>query len=94
MDNDIPEYLELFSDTGNVTVRVKFADKSDNGRSMREFNAQWSEMSKLIAPETHEPYCEMLFDSYACEISKIEINPKRNSIVIHAGPTGLPPINN
>lgn len=92
MDKNIPEYLDLFSDTGNVTIRVKFADKSDAGRSMREFNVQWSELSKLIDPESQEPYREMSFDSYVCEISKIEINPKRNSIVIHAGPTGLPPI--
>lgn len=92
MNKNIPEYLELFSDTGNVTVRVKFTDNNDKGRSIREFNVQWSEMVKLTAPETQEPYHKMLFDSYACEITKIEINPKRNSIVIHAGSTGLPPI--
>ena len=92
MNRNAHEYLELFSDTGHVVVKVKFTDNNDKGRSIREFNAQWSEMSKLIDPETQEPYREMLFDSYVCEISKIEINPKGNSIVIHAGSTGLPPI--
>lgn len=89
MHDSIPEYLDLFSDAGEVTIRVKFTDSADKGRSIREFNAQWNELKNLIDPDTKAPFSGMYFDSYFCQILKIEIKPARKLIVIHAGSTGI-----
>ena len=85
-----PEYLGMFSNSGDVVIKVKFTDKRDKGRSIASTRAEWHELKKLFHPDTDEPYLSMYFDEYRCIISKIEIDPTKKVVVISVGYTGLP----
>jgi hypothetical protein len=85
-----PEYLQLFSNDGPVTVRVRFSSKEDGHRSITKMNMRWDELNRIIDPETSTPYRFMYFDAYRCPISRYEIDPGKNVLTIVVGNTGLP----
>jgi len=86
----VPEYLGMFSNSGDVVIKVKFTDKRDKGRSVASVRAEWYELKKLFDPDSGEPYMSMYFDEYRCIISKIEIDPMKKVVVLSVGYTGLP----
>ncbi len=85
-----PEYLQLFSNEGPATVRVKFSDKSDQHREMAQLKMQWQELDQLSDPETGAPYLYMFFDTYRCPIKRYEIIPEKNLLTIVVGTTEFP----
>jgi hypothetical protein len=88
--SSVPEYLGMFSNSGDVVIKVKFTDKRDKSRSVASFRTEWHELMKLFHPDSGEPYVSMYFDEYRCIISKIEIDPTKKVVVISVGYTGLP----
>lgn len=76
---DQPEYLQLFSNEGPVTIRVKFNDKL---RAMPQLKMQWKEFQKLYDPETGGPYLYMFFDAHKCMIKRYELTPEKNMLTI------------
>jgi len=85
-----PEYLQLFSNAGPVTVRVKFSDKSDSHSTIPQMKMNWQELERLIDPETGSPYLYMFFDAHRCLIKRYEINPGKSLLTIVVGTTDLP----
>lgn len=78
---DQPEFLQMFSNDGPVTVKVKFADK---GCSIARFNMNWSELDRLMNPETGSPFQYLCFDTFRHPIARYEIDPVRNQLTIYA----------
>ena len=87
---DQPEYLQLFSNEGPVTVRVRFSGKNDSHRSMAKMNMHWEELHRIIDQETGMPYLSMFFDTHRCPIKRYEIDPVKNVMTIVVGSTELP----
>jgi len=77
----IPEYLILFSNTGNIDVEVKFKDHQG---SVANVKMTTDEIVKLIDPRSHEFYTEMKFDDWLFEICKYQIDPLNRKITIMA----------
>jgi len=82
---DQPEYLQLFSGEGDVTVRVKFASREDSFRSMPDRQMSWQELAKIIDHETGKPFMHMYLDTYRCTIQRYEIDPVKNVLTIVVG---------
>lgn len=78
-----PEYLMFFSNTGSITVRVRF--KNFNG-SISEQRMHPNELQKLIN-DNHDGFIShMYFDDHLMELEKIEISILENRVVLHARP--------
>ena len=77
----VPEYLALFSNTGNITIQVRFkdSDSSDNKKKM-----DVGEVQKLISPDGKSFISKMRFDDHLAEIEKMELFIPKNRIVLHA----------
>ncbi len=86
----LPEYLELFSNTGPVKVSVRFSSAGDKHRSIAESSMHWHELERIIDPESGRPYSSMYFDSHTCPVKKYEIDPAANSLTIVVAKTDLP----
>jgi len=84
-----PEYLQLFSNEGQVIVKVKFASKDDSNRSMPDMKMSWQELGQIMNQETGKPYQYMYIDTYRCPIQRYEIDPVKNMLVIVVGKTEL-----
>lgn len=77
----VPEYLALFSNTGNITIQVRFKD-SDSSVSEQKMDV--GEIQKLISPDGKSFISKMRFDDHLAEIEKMELFIPKNRIVLHA----------
>lgn len=77
----VPEYLALFSNTGNITIQVRFKD-SDSSVSEQKMDV--GEVQKLISPDGKSFISKMRFDDHLAEIEKMELFIPINCIVLHA----------
>ncbi|MFC4473055.1 hypothetical protein [Comamonas denitrificans] len=77
----VPEYLALFSNTGNITIQVRFKD-SDSSVSEQKMDV--GEVQKLISPDGKSFISKMRFDDHLAEIEKMELFIPKNRIVLHA----------
>ena len=75
------EYLELFSNTGNIIIQVRFKD-SESSVSEQKMDA--GEVQKLISPDKKYFISKMRFDNHLAEIEKIELFASTNRVVLHA----------
>jgi hypothetical protein len=78
-----PEYLTFFSNTGSITVRVRF---KDTNASIREQRMHPDEIQKLINGSHGGFISRMYFDEHLMELEKIEISILENRVVLHARP--------
>ncbi len=78
----IKEYLQTFSNTGDITVTVKFA-RPDASIAPQRMSA--AELVELIDPQTGCFLREMRFDEHLLPIRKFEIDPQKNRLIIHVG---------
>ena len=76
-----PEYLALFSNTGNITIHVRFKD-SDSSVSDQKIDA--GEIQKLISPDGKSFISKMRFDDHLAEIERIEMSISKSRIILHA----------
>lgn len=76
----VPEYLALFSNTGNITIQVRFKD-SDSSVSEQKIDV--GEVQKLISPDGKSFISKMRFDDHLAEIEKMELFIPKNRIVLH-----------
>ncbi len=75
------EYLSLFSNQGNIEVRVNL--KGSNGIvSTRKMTP--SEISCLITEDGESFVKNLTIDEWPVEVQKYEINPSKNTLIIHA----------
>ena len=89
----VPEYNALpFDNAGDVTLKVRFADKADAGRSLPNHQMRWSDLTCLFDEATQEPYPQLYFDDYLLPVKSIEISPAAKTVVIVIGATGLEPL--
>ena len=77
----VPEYLALFSNTGNITIQVRF---NDSDSSVSEQKLDVGEVQKLISPDGKSFISKMRFDDHLAEIEKMELFIPKNRIVLHA----------
>ena len=77
----VPEYLALFSNTGNITIQVRFKD-SDSSVSEQKMDV--GEVQKLISPDGKSFISKMRFDDHLAEIEKMELFVSKKRIVLHA----------
>lgn len=76
---DTPEYLLLFSNSGDITVKVVFKDYKGQ---VAEQSMSPDEVNKLT---TKDGFLKsMTFDEWPFKILKYEINPICNELTIHA----------
>jgi len=80
----------MFSNRGDIKVKIKFESKRDKGRKLRDFNAEWPEILSLFDSQTKLPHFSIYCDDYLCEISKIEMDLKKRLVIITIGETDLP----
>ena len=76
-----PEYLALFSNTGNITIQVRFKD-SDSSISDQKIDA--GEIQKLISSDGKSFISKMRFDDHLAEIERIEMSISKSRIILHA----------
>ena len=76
-----PEYLALFSNSGNLVIKVLFKD-SDS--SIREQRLNANEIQKLVSPDGKLFVPKMRFDDHLADIEKVDIFVSENRIVLHA----------
>ena len=76
---EIPEYLMLFSNNGNININVKFKDHKG---SVAKLTMTSDEIVKLINPSNGEFYTEMRFDDWLFEIYKYQIDPLKKKLTI------------
>jgi hypothetical protein len=75
------EYLCMFSNEGDITVRVKFKDH-DGFIANRQMNA--SEIKQLVSPKGKGFLTAMTFDDWPCEVYQYKIDPIANRLTIFA----------
>lgn len=75
------EYLCLFSNTGPLKVKVRFENELP---WIAERQMQPEEITALIDPLTGNFVTEMTFDERVYEVKKIEIQPLKQILIIHA----------
>lgn len=85
-----PEYLQLFSNEGEVAVKVKFASKADSHRSMPDMKMDWRELRQITDTVTGKPYHSMYLDTYLCTIQRYEVDTVKNILTLVVGKTDLP----
>ena len=76
-----PEYLALFSNTGNITIQVRFKD-SDSSISDQKIDA--GEIQKLISSDGKSFISKMRFDDHLAEIERIEMSISKRRVILHA----------
>lgn len=76
-----PEYLALFSNSGNLVIKVLFKD-SDRSISEQKLNA--SEIQKLVNPDGKLFIPKIRFDDHLADLEKVDIFVSENRIVLHA----------
>ena len=86
----IPEYNALPLDrAGEVTLKVRFADKADKGRQLPTYKMSWSDLSYFFDEVTKAPHPQLYFDDYLLPVQTIEILPASSTVFIVVGPVGL-----
>jgi hypothetical protein len=76
---NFPEYLELFSQEGDIEVEVKFKNK----KHISKVKMSPYEISKIVS-QNGEFITKMEFDGYFFEIYKYEIDPVKKKLIIKA----------
>lgn len=76
----IKEYLQTFSNTGDITVTVKFG-KTAAAIAPQRMSA--TELEALIDPLTGHFLSAMRFDDHLFQIRKFEVDPLKNRLTIH-----------
>jgi hypothetical protein len=76
-----PEYLTLFSNTGDIKVKVVF---KDSGASIKEQTIKPDEIRKLVSPDGKNFITKMRFDDHLAEIEKIDMLVAKKWVVLHA----------
>ncbi len=79
MQMDLPEYIELFRDKGELDIKVKFKDFDG---SVTDLQMATHEIAKLINPVSQQFYTEMAFDGWPFEIYKYQIDPIKKKLTI------------
>lgn len=74
-----PEYLSLFSNTGDYTVKVQFKDNAVNV-STQSMDPQ--EIKSLIDPATGNFYTHLTFDDHPYYVHKYDIDPIKKILTI------------
>lgn len=80
-DNNLIEYLRVFSNDGLIDVSVKF---SGSKATVANQKMHPDELRLLIDPATGLFYKKMRFDDHTAILKKIEIQPDANKVIIHA----------
>jgi hypothetical protein len=89
----VPEYNALPLDSaGDVTLKVRFADKADAGRSLPSHKMRWSDLAYFFDEATQAPHPQLYCDDYLLPVKAIEILPAGKTVVIVVGATGLEPL--
>ncbi|MFG0724001.1 hypothetical protein ACF8PU_20375 [Pseudomonas sp. GLN_6] len=84
------EYLLTFSETGPITVRVKF-EKSFDFITSRRMHAH--EINQLIDPDTGDFLTAMTFDDHLLEMTRIDLSLAKKTLTIYArSPKAVDPI--
>lgn len=78
-----PEYLEVFSDNGEIDVEVKFKGFS-SAVSITKAKMFSEELAKLIDRSTGSFYTAMRFDDHLLDIEAYQIDPIKNKLTIVA----------
>ena len=82
-DRDLPEYHFLFEKPdGDVTLRVRFAERSAMGRSFPSKQIRWEDIFKLFGGPDGAPYERMNFDEWPFTVKKIEIEPGKREVTL------------
>lgn len=76
-----PEYLSLFTNTGNFTIQVRFKD-SDSFIATQTMKAE--EIKNLLNFDGESFISRMRFDDHLAEIEKIDISISKNRLILHA----------
>ena len=76
-----PEYLLMFSNTGGITIQVRFKN-FDGSISNQKMHPQ--EISKLVNSDGDGFISKMRFDDYLFDIEKIDISILKKRIVVYA----------
>ena len=76
-----PEYLSLFTNTGNFTIQVRFKD-SDSSIAIQTMKAE--EIKNLLNFDGESFISKMRFDDHLAEIEKIDTSISKNRIILHA----------
>ena len=77
------EYLALFSNTGDVKVRVKFKDFEG---TVAHQTMQAQEIACLFSEDGHGFIDRMTIDEWPFEIFRYEIDVRQNILTLHAKP--------
>ena len=75
-----PEYLSIFSNQGDTTVRVRF---DGSPASIREQRINPNELNKLVDEKEGHFLSHMYFDEHLMCIEKIEISIQKNLVTLH-----------
>ena len=78
---NLPEYLTLFSNQGNMKVHVQF--KNQEGSVATQMMSP-QEISALISNDRNGFHTHMTFDEHPFVICKYEIDPAKNQLLIVA----------
>jgi len=78
---NLPEYLVLFSNEGTIDIQVKFEDH-DGSISSRKMRPK--EISALVSMNGKGFHTRMTFDDWPFVITKYEIEPESNKLIIVA----------
>ncbi|MBN2655834.1 MAG: hypothetical protein JXR86_02135, partial [Spirochaetales bacterium] len=77
----INEYLEFNTD-GPIQVQVKFPRRENEKKTIPKIKIHPEDLLLFFNPETKEMHKEMLFDGHPYSISKIELIPEKNKVII------------
>lgn len=75
-----PEFLELFSNTGYLTIQARF---KQSGISITDQKLKPGEIQNLVSADGKSFITEMRFDDHLGRIEKIDIFPSKNRIALH-----------
>lgn len=80
----LSEYLSLFSNTGPITICVRF--KNFDGK-VADQTMKAHEIVKIVSPQSDSFAKSMTFDEWPFEVYKYEIDPIKNLLTILARKT-------
>ena len=78
---NLPEFLTIFSNEGNIEVEVKFKDTQSQIVKQR---MSPDEIIKLIDYSNNNFYTKMTFDEHLFEVYKYQIDPIKKKFIIMA----------
>ena len=76
-----PEYLTLFTNTGNFTIQVRFKNSYSSVATQK---MKADEIKNLLNLDGESFITKMRFDDHLAEIEKIDVSISKNRIILHA----------